>query len=144
MSANDRSRAFTNANVLTPVAGSASALRRAETVLIREGAIVAVGSEREVRELAPAGTEVVDLHGRTLVPGFVDAHIHPIFYGLSLQGVPCLPPDVTSIADLRRGIEERVLSAGTDEWLWGQGYDDTRLAEGRHPTRDDLDGPAAG
>ena len=139
-----RSRALMNANVLTPVAGSASELRRADAVLMRGGAIASVGSEHEVRERAPAGTEFVDLRGRTVVPGFVDAHIHPIFYGLSLEGVPCLPPDVTSIADLRRGIEERALGGETDDWIWGQGYDDTRLVEGRHPTRDDLDAPAAG
>ena len=144
MPADARSRALMNANVLTPVAGSAAELRRAEAVLTGDGAIAWVGSEHEVRERAPAGTEFVDLRGRTVVPGFVDAHIHPIFYGLSLEGVPCLPPHVTSIADLRRGIEERALSTKTDDWIWGQGYDDTRLVEGRHPTRDDLDAPAGG
>ena len=144
MPANARSRALMNANVLTPVAGSASELHRAEAILMRDGAIAWVGSEHEVRERAPAGTEFVDLRGRTVVPGFVDAHIHPIFYGLSLEGVPCLPPDVTSIADLQHGIEERALGGETDDWIWGQGYDDTRLVEGRHPTRDDLDLPAAG
>jgi predicted amidohydrolase YtcJ len=61
-------------------------------LLIRDGVLQAVGSESEVREKAPAGADFRDLEGRTVVPGFVDAHIHPIFYGLSLDGVPCLLP----------------------------------------------------
>src|SRR5207248_1675177 len=77
-------------------------------------------------------------------PGFIDAHIHPIFYGLSLEGVPCLPPSVRSIADLQRGVAERVARSADGEWIWGQGYDDTRLEERRHPTRDDLDGVSPG
>src|SRR3954463_1892360 len=93
------SRALMNANVVTPVAGSASEIRPARALLIRDGTIEAVGSEDEVRERASAGTEFVAMQGRTIAPGFVDAHIHPIFYGLSLEGVPCLPPRVNSITD---------------------------------------------
>jgi predicted amidohydrolase YtcJ len=55
-----------------------------------------------------------------------------------------MPPLVTSIADLRREVRRRALRADGGEWIWGQGYDDTRLAERRHPTRDDLDEPSAG
>ena len=138
------SRALMNAKVVTPVAGPATEIRRARALLIRDGAIAVVGSEDEVRERASAGTEFVDMPGRTIVPGFVDAHIHPIFYGLSLEGVPCLPPRVNSITDLRREVRDRALRADDGEWIWGQGYDDTRLAEGRHPTREDLDEPSAG
>jgi predicted amidohydrolase YtcJ len=109
-------------------------------MLIRGGAIAAVGSEDEVRTKASSGTEFRDIGGRTVVPGFIDAHIHPIFYGLSLDGVPCLPPRVSSIEDLRREVAERVSRTPDGQWVWGQGYDDTRLEEQRHPTRDDLDG----
>ena len=80
------SRALMNANVVTPVSGPATEIRRARALLIRDGTIAAVGSEDEVRERASAGTEFVDMQGRTIVPGFVDAHIHPIFCGLSLEG----------------------------------------------------------
>ena len=137
-------RALMNADVVSPVEGSAAEIRRARALLILGGEIAAVGSEDEVRERAPAGIEFVDMHSRTIVPGFVDAHIHPIFYGLSLEGVPCLPPTVNSIADIRREVRRRALRAESGEWIWGQGYDDTRLVEGRHPTREDLDEPSAG
>ena len=139
--------ALVNARVVTPVRngdGVGRDLLRAEAVLVREGRIAAVGSQEDVRRQAGPRTELVDLAGRAIVPGFVDAHIHPVFYGLSLQGVPCMPPQVTSIGDLRREVSRRVARADDGEWIWGQGYDDTRLREQRHPTREDLDGVSAG
>src|SRR3954471_7725539 len=122
MSTASASRALMNANVLTPVHRSTTRIGRARAILIRDGTIAAVGSDEEVRERASARTEFVDMRGRTIAPGFVDAHIHPIFYGLSLDGVPCLPPRVTSIADLRREVRQRALRAHREEWIWGQGY----------------------
>jgi predicted amidohydrolase YtcJ len=114
-------------------------------VLFRDGVIEAVGSDEEIRARASRrDTEFLDLDGRTVVPGFVDAHIHPIFYGLSLEGVPCLPPRVSSIGDLRREVAERAAAARDGAWVWGQGYDDTRLKEKRHPRREDLDGVSGG
>jgi predicted amidohydrolase YtcJ len=139
--------ALVNARVLTPVRGgdrTGTPLARADAVLVRDGAIVTVGSNDEIRRRAPRGTEFVDVHGRAVLPGFVDAHIHPIFYGLSLQGVVCLPPRVASIADLQREVRARVAGAADGAWIWGQGYDDTRLVERRHPTRFDLDAASAG
>ncbi len=115
-----------------------------EAVLIRDGVIEAVGSDEEIRAKASSRGTEVDLDGRTVVPGFVDAHIHPIFYGLSLEGVRCLPPRVNSIGDLRREVEERAAAAPDGAWVWGQGYDDTRLEEKRHPRREDLDGVSEG
>ena len=136
-----------NGRVLSPVRRGSSIgpeLRRAEAVLVRDGKVEAIGSGDDVRRSAAAGTEFVDLRGRAVVPGFIDAHIHPVFYGLSLQGVSCLPPRVASIADLKREVRTRVAGAVDAAWIWGQGYDDTRLREGRHPTRDDLDEVSAG
>jgi predicted amidohydrolase YtcJ len=139
-----RSLALTNADIVTPgrarSRGALGGLARAGAMLIRGGVIEAVGSEDEVRTKATSGTEFRDIGGRTVVPGFIDAHIHPIFYGLSLAGVPCLPPRVSSIEDLRREVAKRVSRTPDGQWVWGQGYDDTRLKERRHPTRDDLDG----
>ena len=131
-----RTVALLDGTVLAPRSNGFAAT---DAVLIRDGVIDAVGSEEEIRAKAPDGTEFRGLDGRTVVPGFVDAHIHPIFYGLSLEGVPCLPPRVNSIDDLRREVEERAASASDGEWVWGQGYDDTRLEERRHPSRADLD-----
>src|SRR5262249_17853806 len=95
------------------------------------------------RHLGPS-TEVVSLKGRTMIPGFVDGHSHICDYRL-LWGYPMLNPspvgEVKSIDDivakLRVFIAEKKTPCGVA--AFGYGYDDSMLAERRHPTREDLD-----
>ena len=114
----------------------------AEAVAVRDGRIVAVGSEGEVMALRGDATRVVDLDGRTLAPGFVDGHAHFLGFGSQAVGANLLAPpdgDVNTIDDLVEKLKE--FAAGPDVgrtgWIFGLGYDDALL--GRHPTRDDLD-----
>lgn len=116
----------------------------AEAVAVAEGRIIAVGTETEVMEHRGEATEVVDLAGRTLTPGFVDGHAHFFGFGAQAVGANLLaPPDgeVETIDDLVAELQE--FAAGPDVertgWIFGMGYDDAVLTEGRHPTRDDLD-----
>ncbi len=113
----------------------------AEAVSVRDGVIDRVGSTVEILALVTEDTDVVDLSGRTLVPGFVDAHGHFPGSGQTAFTVDLNSPpigDTESIPELldklRAFGEKR-----TDGWLIGSNYDDTLLAEKRHPTRDDLD-----
>ncbi len=113
----------------------------AEAVSVRDGVIDQVGSTGEILALVTEDTDVVDLSGRTLVPGFVDAHGHFPGSGQTAFTVDLNSPpigDTESIPELldklRAFGEKR-----TDGWLIGSNYDDTLLAEKRHPTRDDLD-----
>ena len=113
----------------------------AEAVSVRDGVIDQVGSTVEILALVTEDTDVVDLSGRTLVPGFVDAHGHFPGSGQTAFTVDLNSPpigDTESIPELldklRAFGEKR-----TDGWLIGSNYDDTLLAEKRHPTRDDLD-----
>ena len=113
----------------------------AEAVSVRDGVIDQVGSTGEILVLVTEDTDVVDLSGRTLVPGFVDAHGHFPGSGQTAFTVDLNSPpigDTESIPELldklRAFGEKR-----TDGWLIGSNYDDTLLAEKRHPTRDDLD-----
>jgi predicted amidohydrolase YtcJ len=113
----------------------------AEAVSVRDGVIDQVGSTGEILALVTEDTDVVDLSGRTLVPGFVDAHGHFPGSGQTAFTVDLNSPpigDTESIPELldklRAFGEKR-----TDAWLIGSNYDDTLLAEKRHPTRDDLD-----
>jgi len=88
----------------------------------------------------------VDLAGRTMLPGFVDSHGHAFLVGLQASAANLLPPPDgtgTDVAALQRlltdwaaGHEDFVGEVG---WIVGFGYDDSQLAEKRHPTRDDLD-----
>ena len=63
---------YRNGNIMT----MDSAASKAEAVAVRDDVILAVGREADVMALADAGTRVVDLHGRTMLPGFVDGHSH--------------------------------------------------------------------
>lgn len=113
-------------------------------VAVRGDTIMSVGSRAEIsRSIGPA-TRVVELGDRALLPGFIDAHGH---LGLEMLVVDYLnvssPPvgPMRSIEDivaaLRARIDERKPAPG--ELVVGYGYDDSLLAEGRHPDRDDLD-----
>ena len=115
-----------------------------EAVAVRSEAIAAAGSRAEVLALRGAATRVVELGDRALLPGFIDAHGHFLAVGRSLDALSLHPPpvgDVRNIDDLVRKIQawiaEREIPAGG--LVVGSGYDNSLLAEGRHPTRDDLD-----
>ncbi len=115
-----------------------------EALTVRDGRIAFAGSKADALRAAGEGAEQIDLHGHTLLPGFVDAHSHLLNYADSLVQANLNPPpigDVQSIADLlarMRALKER-LKADDSTLLVGQGYDQDFLAEKRHPTAADLD-----
>jgi predicted amidohydrolase YtcJ/putative hemolysin len=119
---------------------------QAEALAETGGVIVAVGSLDEVLAHRGPETEMIDLAGRTLVPGFVDAHGHVFMVGIQALSANLLPApdgpvnDIAALQDTMRAYlaenPERVAQANL---LIGFGYDDAQLAEQRHPTRDDLD-----
>jgi predicted amidohydrolase YtcJ/putative hemolysin len=119
---------------------------RVEALAEKDGAILAVGTLDSIMAFKGAGTEVIDLAGRTMIPGFVDAHGHVFMTGIQALSANLLPaPDgaVNDIPALQQVLRdfasawpERVAGAGL---ILGFGYDDAQLAEQRHPTRDELD-----
>jgi predicted amidohydrolase YtcJ len=110
---------------------------RAQAVAIANGRFAAVGTNDDIRAGVPAGAQSVDLGGRTVVPGFIDAHSHPASAGLShLQCVDC---DLRSIDEITDAIRVRASKTAPGEWVLGFKYDDTKTKEGRFLTRDDLD-----
>ena len=85
---------------------------------------------------------MVDLAGRTLLPGFNDNHTHPISYGLGLSLIDARPGTVPSLAALQEAFRAAATTTPTtvrDGWLLARGYDDSRLDVRRHPTRQELD-----
>ena len=115
-----------------------------EAVAVRGERIAAAGTRDEVLALRGAATRVVELGDRALLPGFIDAHGHFLAVGRSLDALSLHPPpvgDVRNIDDvvrrIRAWIAERDIPPGG--LVVGSGYDDSLLAEERHPTRDDLD-----
>lgn len=114
-----------------------------EAVAVREGTIVATGRTDDVAELVGPDTRVVDLEGGTMVPGFYAAHDHfPGSGSVAVSSVDLNSPPIGSVEtmdDLIALLRERAMSTPAGEWVQGRGYDDTLLAEQRHPTRADLD-----
>jgi predicted amidohydrolase YtcJ len=117
---------------------------RADAIAILNGRVLAVGSTEAVMQHAGDTTEMNDLGGKTLVPGFIDAHSHLVQQSMKFSVVNLDPDpigDVKTMADLTGKLMSRLaqgdLEAG--QWLFGWGYDDTGLSEQRHPTRADLD-----
>ncbi|MFF3001981.1 amidohydrolase [Kitasatospora sp. NPDC057940] len=123
----------------------AQAVTAAEAVAVKDGTIVFVGPRQEaLDQWRGPHTVVRDLEGRALLPGFVDAHGHLGGIGLqaTIANLLAAPDgDVTGLDSLKDKLRAWAGSTvGADsEWIVGFGYDDAMLAEGRHPTRDDLD-----
>ena len=116
----------------------------AEAVAIKGGRIVAVGSEADVMKHKGEATEVTDLAGKTLVPGFIDGHSH--FFSLvdvQTQALCASPPagPCKSVADVIAALEKirERRKLGPGKFVMGFGYDPELLAEKRAPTKRELD-----
>jgi hypothetical protein len=108
-------------------------------VAIRMGRVVYAGDDAGARVSAAPGSPVIDLAGRSATPGLNDAHAHPMSVGFALLDLDLSPERNAAIADLQALVREAVAGEPAGTWILGRGYDDARLAEGRHPTRADLD-----
>ncbi len=117
----------------------------AEALAVKDGRILAVGDLDEVAGHAGADTRRVDLAGRTLAPGFIDGHAHVNQFGSQAVGANLLAPpdgDVNTIDDVVNTLKDWAENTDDDDrvgWIFGLGFDDAILAEGRFPDRDDLD-----
>ncbi len=110
---------------------------QAEAFAVKNGRFVAVGHADEIRGLATPGTEVIDAEGQTVLPGFIDAHSHPA--GAGLSQLLHVDVGVRSIAEIQDALRARAQETPPGEWVIGVMYDDTKLAEGRPVSRQDLD-----
>lgn len=125
--------ALVNGHVLT----MDDSLPRAEAFAIKHGRFVAIGSNDDIRNIIDGDTEVIDAEGRTVTPGFIDAHAHPATGGV--REIVSVSLDVRSIDAIKAAIRERALETPKGEWVLGFKYDDTKVREGRQINRHDLD-----
>jgi predicted amidohydrolase YtcJ len=130
---------YVNGTVLT-MDGSA---RTVEAVSVKGDRIADVGANADIRRSAGSSTRLVDLNGKVLLPGLIDAHSHfpgngtNALYVVNVQSPPL--GRVNSIDDLIAALKQKARQTPKGEWIRGAGYDQTLLKEGRHPTRYDLD-----
>lgn len=126
---------FINGNVITMNELSPEA----NAIAVKNGSVLYVGETEDVLTLKGEQTEVVDLQGKTIMPGFVESHTHTTGYGNNLLQVDCRPAQTPSIDDILAKLKDAVEATPEGEWIRGWGWDDSRLAEKRNPTRWDLD-----
>ncbi len=122
--------AFINGIILTPSG-------KAEALAVCGGRILKIGTNEEIRSLVGPKTRVIDLKGKTVLPGLIDAHVHLSGYGLALSQLDLR--GTRSIEELKKAVKEKALSLRKGEWILGRGWDQELFKEKRYPTRWDLD-----
>ena len=129
-----------------PILTMNDAAPSAEAVAVRAGRILALGTRAQMEATRGPGTRMVNLEGRTMLPGFVDPHGHVAMVGLQAVGANLLAApdgeanDIASLIRILRDWAARNEAAVRRYGLiFGFGYDDSQLKERRHPTRDELD-----
>lgn len=106
----------------------------ATAMVIDEGKIVWIGLEEDM----PAYEgEIMDLQGNEIIPGIIDAHMHPIMLADVLEQVACLPPLIHSIEEMIVALQN--YDASQRGWILGWGYDEGKLINRRSPLKEDLD-----
>lgn len=107
----------------------------AESLAVRDGRLVAVGRDVDIEPLAGPGTGVVDLKGKVVVPGLIDAHVHLLEYALRLHRVQLA--EASSLDDALVRVRAAAMLVKPGEWVLGGGFDSNQW--GRLPNRWDLD-----
>jgi predicted amidohydrolase YtcJ len=125
-----------NANVIT----LDSTLPKAQWIAIKDGKITHVSGFERLHELRQRNTELIDCHGKTVIPGFIDTHFHLHGFAESLIALNLSPRNnVHSISDIQARIRQETQRLSSGSWIRGRGYNEFYLAEKRHPNRWDLD-----
>ena len=109
----------------------------ANALAIKDGRIMGVGDVDEMMLLSDAGTTIESAEGRTLIPGLIDAHNHLLATGNVLRQISLY--DCRSIGEIVARVSKAAEAAAPGEWLLGRGWDESLLAEKRHPLASDLD-----
>jgi predicted amidohydrolase YtcJ len=122
-----------NANIITMDQGRP----RAQAVAIGHGRFLAVGENNDVAGLIGPDTKVIDLGHSTVLPGFIDAHIHVLNSGI--RHVTEAACDLPTVASVQNALRERADATPAGEWVRGFLYDDTKTTERRFLNRHDLD-----
>src|SRR5437868_5676229 len=112
--------------------------RVAQAVAVRGGRFIAIGDDATVAHYVGSNTQVIELAGKTIVPGLIDSHLHQLFAALNGPAVQLL--GAKTVADVQAAIGERVARTEAGKWVMASsGWHESILEEGRMPTRYELD-----
>ncbi|MDO4518017.1 MAG: amidohydrolase [Bacillota bacterium] len=111
----------------------------ADSMIVEDKKILWIGNEADLIELGDESLDIIDLNNKRVIPGFVDAHMHPVTLADYNRQISCLPPKVNSIEELKRAIRNRRQKQRPGDWILGWGYDEGKFEEKRSPNRYDLD-----
>jgi predicted amidohydrolase YtcJ len=129
---------FLNANIYTGVETSSfHAIERVEAMAVHDGRVEALGRNDQIVKLKGPSTEVIDLGGHFVMPGFNDAHVHLANAGFQRLTVDLV--GVKSLTEFRERIRARVQNAAPNEWIVGGGWDQTLWPVKELPSRWDVD-----
>ena len=123
----------TRAITFDPVMASAA------FVAIKENRILYAGNSDELDSFRGPQTRLLDCEEGTTIPGFNDAHCHPLSLAAILRYVDCSPGQVQKIADIQLLLGRQAQEKGSGTWIRAAGYDVSSLLDNRHPNRWDLD-----
>lgn len=126
---------FINGEVIT-VDGNESVQ---EAVAVKDNQIVGVGKTVELNGWIGEETRVIDLDGKSLLPGFIDAHSHLTIFGTNLLGINCQDSHIQSLQDLYAELKKKVDQTPVGEWVRVTGFNEHTMMERRFPSKQELD-----
>ncbi|WP_010531942.1 amidohydrolase [Lentibacillus jeotgali] len=110
-----------------------------EAVAVLDNKIIKTGRTEDILQLKDADSEVFDLNGCTLMPGFIDPHLHITMFGTNQLSVSCKDDNITSIDDLLQKLRERAENTPKGEWVRASGFNEQQMQDKRFPTKEELD-----
>ncbi|TFH25375.1 amidohydrolase, partial [Candidatus Bathyarchaeota archaeon] len=109
----------------------------AQALAISKNKIVKVGTNKQIGQLINEKTKVMNFEGKTVVPGFIDTHIHVADYGRCLMWLDLTKAQ--SIGELQSMLKEKAIQTPAGKWIVGRGWNQDRFKEKRMPQTSDLD-----
>ena len=110
-----------------------------EAVAVKNGRILVTGTTKEIMKYVGKGTELIDVKGRTVLPGIIDSHTHPHLGAMRFMEIDCRDPGIKGIKDLKEVIAKKAEEYTPGKWIKGSNYNDSKLIEKRQITRWELD-----
>lgn len=110
-----------------------------EALAISENRILAVGSNIEIKRFIGDTTQVIDLEGKSLLPGIIDAHLHLIMYGTFQLNISCKEAEMDSIDAILSALKEKADCTPKGQWIRAWGFNENTVKEKRYPTLEELD-----